>query len=144
MIRDLVKRLKLDALSAILVDEGKRVRGEVLTGVRDSLRREIDRIDARIADLSGGAKRGARMRAGGRRKKGAGPRREDGTLKDAIVRAFQETGSSLHVNDLTEKVKEVGFKTRATARNLAIQAYRALKDRSLFKKLGKGTYALKG
>lgn len=139
MIRDLVKRLKLDALSAVLVDEGKRVRGEVLTGVRDSLRREIERIDARIAQLSGDAKR-----RGGRRKKGAGPRRKDGTLKDAIVRAFRAAGSSLHVNDLADKVREVGFKTTATSRNLAIQAYRALKDKSLFKKMGPGTYALKG
>ncbi len=143
MIQDLVKRLRLDALQAVLVDEGRRVREEVLGRLRDSLRGELERIDAKIEQLSGG-KRGARSKAGGRRKKAAGPKRKDGTFKDALVRVFRKVGSALHVNELANRVKEVGFRSTATPRNLTIQAYRALKDRTLFRKLGRGKYALKG
>lgn len=137
-MQELVKRLKLDALQAVLVDEGRRVREEVLGRLRDSLRGELERIDAKIAELSGGKRRG------GRRRKGAGPKRKDGTFKDALVRVFRKAGSALHVNDLADRVKQVGFRSTATPRNLAIQAYRALKDKTLFRKLGRGKYALKG
>lgn len=137
-MQELVKRLKLDQLQAVLVDEGRRVREEVLGRLRDSLRGELDRIDAKIEALSGGKRRG------GRRKKGPGPKRKDGTFKDALVRVFQKAGSALHVNDLADRVKTVGFRSTATARNLTIQAYRALKDKTLFRKLGRGKYALKG
>lgn len=142
MLQNLVKRLKLDALEAALVDEGRRMRVEVLGRVRDSLRRELERIDTKIGQLSGG-RRGARSRAGGRPRKGLGPRRKGDTFKDAVVRVFKKTGDSLHVNDLADMIKEVGFKTKATRSNLVVQAYRALKDTTLFKKVGRGIYALK-
>ena len=130
MIQDLMKRLKLDVLQAVLVDEGRRVREEVLGRLRDSLRGELARIDSKIAEFSGG-KRGARSRTGGRRKKAAGPKRKDGTFKDALVRVLKKAGSALRVNDMAARVKDVGFKSIATPRNLTIQAYRALKDRAL-------------
>lgn len=139
MIRDLFKRLKLDAVQTVLVDEGRRVRQEVLTRLRDTLRGEVDRIDTRIAQISGGGpKRGRRKSAG------SGRKRKGGTLKDAIVKTLQKAKGALHVNDIADRIKQVGYKTIAEPRNLIVQAYRALADKSLFKKLGRGNYSLKG
>ncbi len=143
MIRDLFKRLKLDAVQTVLVDEGRRVRQEVLTRLRDTLRGEVDRIDTRIALLSeGGPKRGPKR--GRRKSAGSGRKRKGGTLKDAIVKTLQKAKGALHVNDIADRIKQVGYKTIAEPRNLIVQAYRALADRSLFKKLGRGNYSLKG
>lgn len=137
MIRDLMKRLKLDMVQTVLVDEGRRVRQEVLTRLRDTLRGEVERIDSKIAELGGGGARGGR-------RKGAGRKRKGGTLKDAIVKVFQRAKTALHVDELPKRIKQVGFKSIAKPKNLMVQAYRALADKSLFKRLGRGTYSLKG
>lgn len=140
MIRDLVKAFRLDRLQSVLAEEGRSVRREVLSQLRDTLRAQLDRIDAQLDGLAG-ARRGRRSARGAGR---AGGKRQGMTLKVAITEALKRAGKAVHVNDLAARVRKIGYKSRSTARNFAIQAYRALKDSSLFRKAGRGTYALKG
>lgn len=88
---------------------------------RNKLQRRIDTIDARIADLSGGAVRAAG--AGG----GPGSRvRNAVSLQDLIQQILSKAGKPLAVGDIMEKALAAGYKSNAAS-------FRAIVNQALIK-----------
>ncbi|MBI4617906.1 MAG: hypothetical protein HY720_30120 [Planctomycetes bacterium] len=61
MIRTVLRRLGLDRVAELLVDQMRRAQAEILAEERDRLRRVLDAIEARIVRV-GGRRRPGRPR----------------------------------------------------------------------------------
>ncbi len=64
------------------------------------------------------------------------------TLQVFVLRAFRKARKPMKAGEVAKRVKTLGYQTTSTPQNLLLTIYHVLADDTLFKKLGKGVYAL--
>lgn len=153
MIRALMQKLGLDRIGDVFADELKRVQVEVLREEREILARMMEKLDERIRAL-GGKRRGRPPKAASTvaapaaapmrrpRRKKAIARQPGETLQVFVLRAFRKARGPVQVAHLVKRVTQLGYRTGSSPKNLLLRVYHVLADERLFKKLGKGLYAL--
>lgn len=153
MIRALVQKLGLDKIGDLVADEAKRVQVEVLREERDILAKMVARLDDRIATF-GGKRRGRPPKATPTpaiavtptprpRRRRRIVHRPGETLRDMVVKALTKASAPVKVSVVVDLVKELGYKTAAKPSTLLTSIYHVLGDGELFRKMGKGVFALK-
>ncbi len=148
MLADLLKRLGLDKIGEVLAEEVRRLQVQVLEEERAILAKTISDLDERMAKLGG--KLGGRPQQSAStiaaptrpRRKGRSTPKSGETLKDFIVRTLAKAGGPVKVNALVDLVLEAGYRTNAKRTTLVTSAYNTLADRRVFRKIGKGVFAL--
>ncbi len=153
MLADLIKRLGLDRIGDVLAEEVRRLQVQALQEERAVLAKTIAGLDARIAGL-GGRGRGRPRRAEPataspsapprkprRRRARIAPKAGE-TLKDFVVKVLAKAGGPVKATDLVDLVKQAGYRTSAMRGTLVTSVYRALADKHVFRRLGKGVFAL--
>ncbi len=137
----------LDQIKAIIEREGMIVRRQVLEEEHARLLAQVASVERRLAEL-GGERQRPRAAAGPKARRGPGRppsvgRPAGGGLRDFVAKALEAAGKNLTTAELAEQVVQVGFQTKAKPSNLRIMLVKALKDKSLFRKVKRGVYALK-
>ncbi len=138
----------LDQIQAIIEREGMLVRRQVLEEEHARLLAQVASVERRLAELGGERHRpraavNPKARRGPGRPPSAVGRPAGGGLRDFVAKALEASGKSLTTAELAEKVIQVGFVTKAKPTNLRIMLVKALKDKTRFRKVKRGLYALK-
>jgi len=118
--------------------QARRSEVDKLNRQRAKVQRKLDAIDARIADLSGGAAGGG----GGGPRRGPGSRvRNDISLQDLIHQILSKAGAPMGVGDIADKAKASGYRSNsANFRGIVNQTL--IKDKR-FVSASRGMYKLK-
>ena len=155
MIKALIRKLGLDRIGEVLADEVRRAEVEVLREERDLLVAMIAKLDERIAGL-GGTRRGrppkavalARPKAviaaappPATRKARITPKPGE-TLKDFVLKVLSTAAGPVNASTLVDLVLQAGYTTNAKRTTLVTSTYTVLTDKKLFRKMGKGVFAL--
>ncbi|MEZ0263628.1 MAG: hypothetical protein ACAI43_02785 [Phycisphaerae bacterium] len=119
--------------------QARRSEVDKLNRQRAKVQRKLDAIDARIADLSGGAAGGG---GGGGPRRGPGSRvRNDISLQDLIHQILSKAGAPMGVGDIADKAKASGYRSNsANFRGIVNQTL--IKDKR-FVSASRGMYKIK-
>ncbi|GEM_PF-1534731 len=69
-------------------------------------------------------------------------RKSDETLLYFVLRAFRKARAPVKIGYLVKRVRESGYRTASSPKNLLLRMYRVLRNGNLFRKVGGGFYEL--
>ena len=115
----------------------RRAQLATLSKDRTKLQKQLDSVNARITQLSGGA-----AIKGGLAVNAAGRARNSASLIDMMTSQLQKAGKALSVSEIVEGVQAAGY--RSTSSNFrGIVNQTLIKERKRFANAGRGIYQLK-
>jgi len=109
---------------------------------RNKLVAQVDRIDRQIAALAGKARRGRKLAAAGGKKAVTRRRATGKPLVEYIQTVLKKARKGMRVKEITQAVAKAGYRSHSKDFYGIVAA--AVRDKTKFRRLGRGVYKLAG